>query len=102
MGTSENFDEKDRLAILILAHKNISQLQRLIRALRHDKIDIFVHIDKKWEVSINEIMSIFGGADNIFFCDNRISAHLDTWSLIVATFELIKKTKHIEHTRRIT
>lgn len=36
-----------RLAILILAHKDVEQLNRLLGALQHPDIDVYVHIDAK-------------------------------------------------------
>lgn len=98
--TTEN--KLDKLSILILAHKNINQLSRLLKQLSHNNIDIFIHIDKKWNLSddkINELKSINDGG--IFICDNRISASLDTWSLVEATMALIKKTKLIENEKGI-
>lgn len=87
----------DRLAALILAHKNISQLKRLIRALKHKNIDVFVHVDKKWKISDKEISSLLSENDGrVFICDNRISANLDSWSLVEATIELINKSKQYE------
>ena len=40
-------------AILILAHKNISQLCRLVRYFKRD-CDIYIHIDKKQPIDIEE------------------------------------------------
>lgn len=39
-----------KLIVLIAAHKNEAQINRLIRALAHPDIKIYVHIDKKSEV----------------------------------------------------
>lgn len=39
-----------RVAHLILAHKNPSQLERLLRALEHPSFDFYVHIDKKTDI----------------------------------------------------
>lgn len=37
----------DRHAFLIIAHKNYSQLNKLIALIDHENADIFIHIDKK-------------------------------------------------------
>lgn len=39
-----------RLAILLMVHKNLEQVQMLISALQHPDITIFVHADKKMRV----------------------------------------------------
>ncbi|WP_374166339.1 beta-1,6-N-acetylglucosaminyltransferase [Arcticibacter sp. MXS-1] len=38
-----------KIAILILAHKNLQQLDRLLARLTSD-FDVFLHLDKKWDV----------------------------------------------------
>lgn len=38
------------IAIIICAHKNKNQVQRLINRLKHKEIDIYIHIDKKFNV----------------------------------------------------
>ena len=40
-----------KIAILILAHKNINQLLRLAQRLQGKDIDLYIHLDKKWNVS---------------------------------------------------
>ena len=37
------------IAILVYAHKNKEQVQRLINALKNENVDIYVHADKKLE-----------------------------------------------------
>lgn len=87
-----------KLAILVLAHKNINQLFRLINRLNHIDVDIFIHFDQKWNITedyMNRLKAINEGS--IFFVNRRISVSLDTWSLVDATIELIKISKQIEH-----
>lgn len=47
------------IAIIIFTHKNLVQTKRLIKTLKNDKVDIFLHIDKKCKEQIN--------IDNVFF-----------------------------------
>ena len=47
-----------KLACLILAHKNIEQLMHLCSVLLNNNIYIFVHIDKKWNISEDEIKAL--------------------------------------------
>ncbi len=86
-----------KLAILILAHKNLGQLKKLINSLLHDNLDIFIHLDKKWKLSEAEYNSLLHiNKDKVFLSDNRISASIYLWSLVDATMELVKKAKKIE------
>lgn len=63
------------IAIIINAHKNKEQVQRLINRLKHKDIDIFVHADKKFDVSkftnakiLNTRYDIKWGDDSIIKC----------------------------------
>jgi hypothetical protein len=92
----------NKLAILIIAHKNLNQLLRLLKRIKHDRIDIFVHIDQKWDLSEKDLESIRSiDKKSIFVIEKRISVSLDTWSLIEATMELIKQSKNIESRKGI-
>ena len=44
-----------RLAILLMVHKNLEQVQMLISALQHPDITIFVHADKKMPGDIQRL-----------------------------------------------
>lgn len=80
-----------RLSILILAHKNFDQVVRLINRLSHEKVDIFIHADKKWiltEEQIFYLRSMNGG--NVWFCNERFSIYLFDYSMVKAELELIK------------
>ena len=76
-------------AALIMAHKNKRQLIRLIRAVSTDNIDVFVHLDKKWKLSKDEISEIERSADNVFVIKKRIHGVLDTFSLPQIELNLI-------------
>lgn len=82
-----------KINYLILAHKNLDQLKRLITRLSIDNpsdFSIYIHIDKKWELSRTDIDSITNIHKNISVIPSRISCKLDEWSLIDATLKLIK------------
>lgn len=68
-------------AALIMAHKNKSQLIRLIRAVSTENIDIFVHLDKKWKLKKEEIAEIENASINVFVIKKRIHGVLDRFSL---------------------
>lgn len=49
--------EDIRLIVLITAHKNMGQLIRLIGAIRHPQITVYVHIDKKSSLQPSQLPS---------------------------------------------
>ena len=76
-----------KIAILILAHKNIIQLLRLAQRLQGKDIDLYIHLDKKWNVSTENILALKRYAEII---DERISCGLDSDSLVDAELKLLK------------
>lgn len=78
-----------KVAILLLAHKNKNQVERLIHKLSHKNVDIFVHIDKKASFSPEDLVV----PENVFFTEKRIDACLFEFSLLEAEFELIRAAK---------
>lgn len=80
-----------RHAILIISHKNLEQLMRLVSVLQDDDFDIYIHLDKKWKLSDENIRSLKGLGKNITVLDRRISGYLDTWSLCEITLELARE-----------
>lgn len=82
-----------KLACLILAHKNIEQLMHLCSVLLNNNIYIFVHIDKKWNISEDEIKALAYMSQNIYVSDKRYSTYIDHKSLVEATLHLCKLAK---------
>lgn len=79
-----------RHVFLIIAHKNINQLQRLIQHLQSDRVDIYIHFDSKWNISQNEIKKFVESFQNTYAIEDRISGVLDTWSLVEIAMKLIE------------
>lgn len=77
-----------KIAILLLAHKNKAQLERLISVLRNDHVDIFVHLDLKADFFPSDI-----NAQDIVFTEKRIDVGLFEFSMIEAEFELINTAR---------
>jgi len=73
-----------RAAVLILAHKNVWQLEKLVERLSRD-FDIYIHADAKWDVDIN----LFKGYENVYFV-KRHSVNWGSYIQIKATIELFK------------
>lgn len=81
------------IAAMIMCHKNLEQVHRLVRALSHPEIDIFIHIDQKCTENYQITRSDSG---NIFFVEKRISGYLDDRSLIDITISMITLAKNVE------
>ncbi len=81
-----------RFAALVLAHKNVSQVERLVKALVFaENVDVFIHFDKKFDISEEKIKKIISVAENRVFVledSERVSTFLDDWSLVEATLRL--------------
>ncbi|EDM38224.1 hypothetical protein PBAL39_01377 [Pedobacter sp. BAL39] len=71
-----------KAAVLILAHKNVWQLQQLVNRLSED-FDVYIHADAKWELD----ESLFKNDPNVFM----VKRHIVNWGSyhqILATLEL--------------
>lgn len=82
-------------AVLIMAHKNETQIARLINRLG-DEFDIFLHLDKKMKLNQKWIDDLLLENKNLFLTDNRISGVIYAWSLVEITLELINTARKIE------
>ena len=84
-----------RLAHLILAHDHKSQLERLIKRLIYTNTDIYIHLDKKKEIS--EFLYL-ESLTNVFFITHRTAINWGDYSMVTATldsFEEILKTGRV-------
>lgn len=70
-----------RIAHLILTHKNPAQLERLIRSMDHPQFDLYVHLDKKTDLSTFAHLE----SDRVIFLKNRTSVFWAGWGTIQAT-----------------
>lgn len=82
------------LAILISAHKDFGQLNRLIETLRHPEVDIYLHIDIKSELD----KSIF---ENVKFIEKRFNVRWGTISQVAATTSSLKEMIENNYTNYI-
>ena len=69
-----------RHAVLIIAHKNIDQVIRLIHSLQDESFDIYIHIDKKWAISPADLQKISEAGRYVVVLEERFSGFLDTQS----------------------
>lgn len=77
-----------QIAHLILAHKNPSQLERLIIALQHPSFFFYVHVDKKVSLQQFEYLSKY---NNLFFIEKRTKIFWAGYGTIQATINGIKE-----------
>lgn len=73
------------IAYLILAHKNPDQFKRLINRLEDD---VYVHIDKKSDLS-----KFYVNRKNVKFINERVSVNWGGFSMVEATLNLIRVSK---------
>ena len=59
-------------AYLIIAHKNVEQLNYLISLLDDERNDIYIHLDKKSSIQESEVTTVLKG--NVYFIPRK-SAH---------------------------
>ena len=78
-----------KIAVLMLVHKNAEQVKRLISVLKHENVDIFIHIDKKCTFDKNAILDDTN-SKNVIFTKNRYSVGLYQFSMVEAEKELIR------------
>lgn len=74
-----------KVAALILAHKSKKQLERLILALRHPCVDIYIHLDKKSTLSPADFAQY-----NVHFTKKRFDITLFDFSMVDAEIELLR------------
>jgi hypothetical protein len=84
-----------KIACLILAHKNPSQIADLINLLHCEEIDFFIHLDKKVKkISFEHLEEL----KYVFFIKKRVSIKWATFSLVQATInslrEIVNKEKY--------
>jgi len=77
-----------RIAHLILAHKNPSQLEKLIIALQHPAFFLYIHVDKKADIEAFEHLLKY---NNVFFIKKRTKIFWAGYGTIQATINGIEE-----------
>lgn len=77
-----------KIAVLILAHKNKGQLERLISVMQHSLVDIYIHLDKKSSLSPADFSHL-----DVRFTKKRFDVYPFTFSMVEAEMELINTAK---------
>lgn len=77
-----------KIAHLIMAHQNPLQLERLVKSLNHPNFDIYIHLDKKTDISDFEYIK---NSRNVIFLKNRIKCNWGGFSFVKAITISIRK-----------
>ena len=87
-----------RIAHLIMAYKNPSQLERLVKRLKHSKCCIYIHLDKKIKI---HNFKYLGDIERVYFIQNRMTCNWGGFSFVKAITNSIKeillKDEEYEH-----
>lgn len=78
-----------KLAHFILAHNKPEQLCRLVDRLAHPDVYIFIHVDKKADISPFRIA--LKNCSNVVFVDNRVDIIWGSYRMVQATIEGFKQ-----------
>jgi hypothetical protein len=81
-----------RIANIILTHKNPSQLEKMIVALRHVDFDFYIHVDKKVNIRDFEFLQEMS---QVYFIKDRTVCNWGGFSLVEA---IIKSIEQIDQT----
>lgn len=76
------------LAILVLAHKDVDQLNRLIKSLQHDDVDVYIHIDAKKSRSFRNSV---GGGCFLMPLEESVDVSWGDIGMPLATVKLMKQ-----------
>ena len=82
-------------AVMIMCHKNIEQVLRLVRACSSPETVVILHIDKKYDLEKAQLAEI-AQMDRVYLTEQRLSGVLDTRSLVDIAMEMVKKAKEVE------
>jgi hypothetical protein len=72
-----------KIAVLILAHKSPEQLEYLIKSLKHNEVNVYLHIDNSAEFSYSSIEAEFVPILPNYYCS------WGAYNVTRATFDLL-------------
>ena len=78
------------VAALVMAHKNVDQLTRLIDRLSHPSVDVFLHLDAKWHLEQSELDKLGSLNGGRVYLTRRVSVEPLTWTSLEAELVLIE------------
>ncbi|PJJ84966.1 beta-1,6-N-acetylglucosaminyltransferase [Mucilaginibacter auburnensis] len=87
-----------KLAHLILAHSQPEQLERLLGKLQHNDADIYIHLDKKTDITAFQHLAKIR---NVYFIKNRVKVYWGSYNIVKATlnsfYEIISLKKNYDY-----
>ena len=87
-------------AVMIMCHKNIEQVMRLIRLCSSPETRIILHIDSKYALNAQQLADL-EQMEDVFLTDERFSGVLDTRSLVDIAMCMVQKAKDVENLQGI-
>lgn len=84
-------NNKFKVAFLILAHKNPSQIVNFVDALDCDQTAFFIHIDKKSNIINHSCLDKLKNKKNVFFTPKRKNVTWGGYGDVEATLQLMKE-----------
>lgn len=79
-----------RLAILIHAHTNSEQVARLVSCIKHPKVDIYINVDKKTEIS-----DFKNKISDVYFLTNREKVYWGQFSQVQQILNSFREIRQI-------
>lgn len=76
-----------RIAVAMLCHKNVQQINELLHVMENDNIAFFIHVDRKSLIDRNDII---GNNVTIIPREQSVSIQWGGFEMIEATLQLIK------------
>ena len=77
-----------RMAHLIMAYKDPNQIERLVRALRHESFDFYIHVDKKIAIKDFEYLTAI---ENVFFVTERTKVNWAGYSFTQSILNCVEE-----------
>ena len=77
-----------KIAVAMLCHKNTDQINALLRAMEHDDISFYIHIDKKSSLDRKKLV---GKNVHVLNKDSSVNIQWGGFGMIDATLKLIKE-----------
>lgn len=77
-----------RVAHLILTYTNPKQTERMIKRMKHDNFDFYIHVDKKYDIRPHLFLA---NLPNVYFIKNRTDVIWAGYNTVKACFECIKE-----------
>lgn len=77
-------------AYLIIAHNQIELLKTLIMCLDYSENDIYIHLDKKWDIADTSELTNIPKKSKIYILENRLDVKWGNFSQIECELQLLK------------